>query len=80
MRTFSSALADRLEGYVKLQRALGYEFEAQVVHLHAFDEYLVQRGHTEPVTQEIVIAFATGDPSSSMDRRARRYHVLRRLQ
>jgi integrase len=79
MRTFSSALADRLGAYVKLQRALGYQFEHQAVHLHAFDEYLVQRGHTEPVTQEIVIAFATDGPSSSMDRRARRYHVIRRF-
>ncbi len=79
MRTFSSALADRLGTYVKLQRALGYQFEHQAVHLQAFDEYLVQRGHTEPVTQEIVIAFATDGPSSSMDRRARRYHVVRRF-
>ena len=79
MRTFSSALADRLGAYVKLQRALGYQFEHQAVHLYAFDEYLVQRGHTEPVTQEIVIAFATDGPSSSMDRRARRYHVVRRF-
>jgi integrase len=77
MRAFSSVLADRLEAYVKLQRALGYQFDYQTVHLHAFDEYLVQRSHTEPLTQEIVIAFATDDPSDSMDQRARRYHVVR---
>ena len=79
MRTFSSALADQLAAYVKLKRALGYQFERQAEHLHAFDEHLVQRGHTGPVTQEIVFAFATDDPSSSMDQRARRYHVVRRF-
>jgi integrase len=79
MKSFSSVLADRLSAYVTLQRALGLQFERQVGDLHAFDEHLSRRGHTKPLTGELVVAFATDDPASSMDTRARRYHVVRRF-
>jgi len=77
MKTFSSVLADRLDAYIKLKQALGYQFERQALHLHNFDKYLVQRKHEGPVTQEVAVAFATEMPSVSMDQRARRYHAVR---
>ena len=79
MRSFASALGDRLAAYVELQRALGYQFGCQEVYLHAFDEYLVREGGTERLTQELVLAFATDRPSISLGERARRYHVVRRF-
>ena len=78
-KTFASPLADRLLAYVELQRALGFRFEEQLAHLHAFDQYLRRQGGTPTVTQELAIAFATGDPDSSWNRRARRYQVVRRF-
>jgi len=79
MNGFSSLLADRLSGYVELQRALGYQFEQQAAVLHEFDSYLVEREHIPPLTQEIAVSFATEDPASSMDKSARRYQVVRRF-
>ena len=77
MKTFSSILADRLGAYVKLKQALGYQFERQTLHLHDFDEYLVQRKHEGPVTQEVEIAFAPEMPSISMDQLPSRYNLVR---
>ena len=77
MTSFSSVYADPLCAYVALKRALGFQFERQVAHLHAFDEYLLQQGRCTPLSQEMVIAFATHDPSTSMDLRARHYQVVR---
>jgi integrase len=62
---------------VALKRALGFQFERQVAHLQAFDEYLLQPGRSAPLSQEMVMAFATHDPSASMDLRARHYQVVR---
>lgn len=77
MTSFSCAYADRLRAYVALKRALGFQFERQVPHLRAFDEYLLRRERCAPLSQEMVIAFATHDPSTSMNLRARRYQVVR---
>ena len=77
MTSFSSAYADPLCAYVALKRALGFQFERQVAHLHAFDEYLLQPGRCAPLSQEMVMAFATHDPSTSMNLRARHYQVVR---
>jgi integrase len=77
MTSFSGMYADRLFAYVALKRAVGFQFERQVAHLHAFDEYVLQRGLCAPLSQEMVIAFATHDPSSSLNLRARRYQVVR---
>jgi len=79
MKSFNSIIAQRLAAYVKLQRALGFQFERQVSGLRAFDAYLVQRGNPQPLTQELVVDFATADPSSSVENRARRYNVVRRF-
>ncbi len=77
MTSFSSVYADPLCAYVALKRALGFQFERQVAHLQAFDEYLLQPGRCAPLSQEMVMAFATHDPSTSMNLRARRYQVVR---
>ena len=77
MTGFSSMYADPLCAYVALKRALGFHFERQVADLHAFDEYVLQQGRCAPLSQEMVIAFATHDPSSSLNLRARHYQVIR---
>jgi integrase len=77
MTSFSSVYADPLSAYVALKRAVGFQFERQVAHLQAFDEYVLQQELRAPLSQEMVIAFATHDPSTSMDLRARRYLAIR---
>ena len=79
MKSFRSVIAEYLIAYITLQRALGFQFERQVPALRAFDSYLVQRGNPQPLTQELVVDFATVDPSSSVENRARRYNVVRRF-
>ena len=79
MSSFSSIIGERLVAYIDLQRALGFQFERQVSALRAFDEYLEKRGNPQPLTQELVLDFATADPSSSAENCARRYNVIRRF-
>ncbi len=79
MKSFQSVIAEYLVAYITLRRALGFQFERQVSALRAFDSYLVQRDNPQPLTQEMVLDFATADPSSSADKRARRYNVVRRF-
>jgi integrase len=77
MTSFSSVYADPLSAYVALKRAVGFQFERQVAHLQAFDEYLLKKGLRAPLAQEMVMAFITDDPSTSMDLRTRRYQAVR---
>lgn len=79
MKGFSGPFADRLAAYVELQRALGYQFEGQVGYLRAFNEYALREGYRPPLTQDMAVAFATHDSSSSTDLRARRYRAVRRF-
>lgn len=79
MKSFDSIIAERLIAYIDLQRALGFQFERQVSVLRAFDEYLEEQGNPQPLTQELVVDFASADPSGSADKRARRYNVIRRF-
>ena len=79
MKSFTSIIGERLTSYIDLQRALGFQFERQVSVLRAFDEYLEKRGNPQPLTQELVVGFASADPSGSADKRARRYNVIRRF-
>ena len=79
MKSFSSIIREHLVSYIDLQRALGFQFERQVSVLRAFDSYLEKRGNPQPLTQELVVDFASADPSGSADKQARRYNVIRRF-
>ena len=79
MKSFISIIGEHLYAYVKLQRALGFQFERQVSVLRAFDEYLEKQGNPQPLTQELVVDFASADPLGSADKQARRYNVIRRF-
>jgi len=79
MKSFTSIIGERLVSYIDLQRALGFQFERQVSVLRAFDSYLEKRGNPQPLTQELVVDFASADPSGSPDKQARRYNVIRRF-
>lgn len=79
MKGFDSIIAERLIAYIDLQRALGFQFERQVSVLRAFDEYLEKRSNPQPLTQELVVDFASADLLGSADKRARRYNVIRRF-
>lgn len=79
MKSFTSIIGERLNAYITLQRALGFQFERQVSVLRVFDEYLEKQGNPQPLTQELVVDFASADPSGSADKRARRYNVIRRF-
>lgn len=79
MKSFTSIIGERLSAYIDLQRALGFQFERQVSVLRAFDDYLRQQGNPPPLTQELVVDFASADLLGSADKKARRYNVIRRF-
>lgn len=77
MKRFSSIYANRLTDYVALRRSLGLKFSNQESILYAFDNFLSSDGNDGPITQELVLRFASADSLESEDRCARRYHVVR---
>lgn len=77
MTKLNSIFAERLEAYVRLRRGLGLKFAKQESTLHAFDRYLVEREYDGPLTQELVLDFATAKGDASQGHCARRYQAVR---
>jgi integrase len=77
MKSFLSVFAQHLSDYVKLRRALGFRSEEPAFFLDAFDKWIFQRNHTGPLTQELALEFACGNPNNSTNYCARRYQVIR---
>lgn len=70
---------ERIESYVELQRQLGRKFRGESLILRDFGRYLAERYYTQPVSQELVMAFATNDPTRSAERSCKRFQVVRRF-
>lgn len=77
MGTFTSAFAQHLADYIRMRRALGFKLEAQAAVLRRFDAYASRRRHRGPLTQSLVLAFATDSPTVSRTECWRRYQFVR---
>jgi integrase len=77
MTRFQSIFAEHLAKYVRLRRQLGLRFVQQEGMLCAFDQYVHERGHQGPLTEELARDFATAVPDASTTVPARRYLVVR---
>jgi len=54
---FAIAVADSIEGYIALQRSLGYQFRKQATQLHAFLRYVRSTHARGPLTQALALDF-----------------------
>jgi integrase len=76
MNSFVNVVAEKIESYVQLRRALGHTFKTQAAILKAFLSFLDRNGNAGPLTQELVLAFVLScDVTPNV--RARRYGFLR---
>jgi len=74
----STPLKEHIASYLRLQQeALGKSFADEAKVLRSFERYVASRDHLGPITQEIAIAFATGDGKRSPERSWKRYNVVR---
>jgi integrase len=71
-------LSEHIKSYLKLQQqSLGKSFASEAKVLWSFEQYLSSHNYLGPVTQELVIAFATHGGTRSPERSWRRYNVIR---
>jgi len=78
MSTFATTLANRMEGYIALQRSLGYQFHKQAASLRAFLRYVQSSDASGPLSQTLAVDFVmTGDLTPNG--RAVCYGVIRRF-
>lgn len=77
--TFRSHLGKRLTEYLNLRRSLGFDMETQASALRSFDAFVASRHYRGPVTQRLVLAFATDDPQISRHECWRRYQFVRQF-
>lgn len=78
MSTFATTLANRMEGYIALQRSLGYQFRKQAAALRAFLRYVQSSDASGPLSQALAVDFVmTGDLTPNG--RAVCYGVIRRF-
>jgi integrase len=77
MATLKSAFARHLADYIRLRRALGFKLEAQAAVLRRFDAYVARRRYRGPLTQALVLAFATDSATVSRTECWRRYQFVR---
>lgn len=78
MSSFSTAVANSVANYIKLRRALGYQFIKQAALLHTFKDYVFSVRAKGPLTQTLALDFVMaggGTPNG----RAIRYGVVRRF-
>ena len=77
MKSFQSVFAKRLSAFIQLRGALGFRSEDAAFHLQAFDRHVFEQNHTGPLTQELALEFACGNPKKCANYCARRYQVVR---
>jgi len=71
-------LKEHIASYLRLhQQSLGKSFESEAKILRSFEHFVQSRGHLGPITQELVVAFATDDGKRSPERSWKRYNVVR---
>jgi len=74
--SFTSCFSPHLADYVALRQRLGLKFQQQAAILFWFDRFLSERGYDGPLTQELVVAFVTLNPTLSAKERAARYRTI----
>jgi integrase len=72
-------LGAHVAAYLALQRGLGRKFEGEAKILREFERSLGERSDAAPISQALVVAFATNDPERSAARSSKRYDVVRRF-
>jgi len=77
MVTFKSTFARHMVDYIRLRRALGFKLESQGAVLRRFDAYVARRRYSGPLTQALVLAFATDSSTVSRTECWRRYQFVR---
>jgi integrase/recombinase XerC len=63
--------------YIRLRCALGFKLESQGAVLRRFDAYVARRRYSGPLTQALVLAFATDSSTVSRTECWRRYQFVR---
>jgi integrase len=78
MSTFATKLSKKMEGYIALQRSLGYQFRIQAASLRAFLRYVQSSDASGPLSQVLALDFVmTRDLTPNG--RAICYGVIRRF-
>jgi integrase len=78
MNTFVTALATRVESYIALQHALGYQFHKQAASLRAFTRYVHASDMSGPLSQPLAVDFVMASDLTP-NGRSIRYGVVRRF-
>jgi hypothetical protein len=78
MNTFETALGTKVDCYIALQHALGYQFHKQAASLHAFLRYVRASDTGGPLSQQLVVDFVMASDLTP-NGRAIRYGVVRRF-
>jgi len=77
-KTLSSIFADHIANFIEMRKLAGYRFVGQAAILFHFDRYLYEMDYQGALTQELALNFAS-DPRLSLNRRARRYQIVRQF-
>lgn len=73
-----ASMKDLVAAYLRLhQQSLGKAFVDEAKVLRSFHEYVASRGHLGPVSQELVLAFATDGGERSPERAWKRFNIVR---
>jgi integrase len=78
MSTFVTALAAKVESYIALQHALGYQFHKQAASLHMLLRYVRSAHASDPLSQALAVEFVMAS-NLTPNGRAIRYGVVRRF-
>lgn len=78
MRTFTTALTQKVENYIALQRSLGYQFRKQAASLRAFLRYVQSIDANGPLSQALAMDFVMRSELTP-NGRAICYGVIRRF-
>lgn len=78
--TYTSILADAIQGFIREREALGYRYRKQAACLKRFDTLCVEVSHSEvALSRELAMRWAAKKPWESDDAQCRRIRLVRRL-
>jgi len=78
--TYTSVLADAIQGFIREKEALGYRYGKQATRLKRFDKFCIEVGHSEvALSRELATRWAAKIPWESDDAQRSRIRLVRRL-
>ena len=78
--TYTSILAEAIQGFIREREALGYRYRKQAACLKRFDTLCRKIGHNHvALSRELAMQWATKKPWESDDAQRRRIRLVRRL-